>query len=656
MNKVCILSLGLGLLCVGIPMKGWTQGADAVPPEVLDTGISAEILNQPVTSPFRRPGLLRESSRPVYVITRQQIREQGARTAQEALRYLPGILSDGTAGTQLGALSSQFMRGARTAQVLVLLDGRPINDLGFFGGFDLSQITSDVIERIEVSPGGGSTLYGSDAIGGVINIVTVAPTAEPETLLEAAVGSYGLNEQGIQSRGQVQDLGWVVSYRRLESNNDFPFAIARLEQSGIRENSGVEYNNLQAKLTWQLSQEHTLNLNALYLTKAFQVPGSTTFPSLDAIQNTNDLLLDLDWLWLQEEGSLRARLFWDDLNYRFSAPETQGSRDVILRSGWGSQLQYDRPIGKQLSLTTGLDYRSIAGRNTTFSFAEGSSCVNYDNQVNQGALFARLDYTPNPELGINLGVRQDFSNLVNGSATSPAVGLRWAIAEGTILRANYASSFRTPLISELFFRLRGFFEVDGNPNLRPERGESWDIGLDQTLGESGLLRLTFSQNRIRDGITFVSTGERSGSYENIGLVEYTGLEAALDLRLGPNWTAFINYTLNEPRIREALDSATIGKELAFVGADSFNLGLTYRDPEGWYGSLLMHQIGPFFTNNSNSQSLPGYTTLALKGGIPIADSLALEVGVENLLDQQYEVFPGYPGIGQTLRVNLRGQF
>jgi len=225
MNPILGLSLALGGLVLGIP--AWAQPAASSPSaqEVLETGVSAEILNQPVTTPFRRPGLLRDSSRPVYVITRQQIREQGARTVQEALRYLPGILSDGTAGTQLGALSSQFMRGGRTAQVLVLLDGRPINDLGFFGGFDLSQITTDVVERIEISPGGGSTLYGSDAVGGVINIVTLDPKPGSETVLEAAIGSYGLNEQGIQNRGQAQDLGWVVSYRRLQSNNDFPLKL-----------------------------------------------------------------------------------------------------------------------------------------------------------------------------------------------------------------------------------------------------------------------------------------------------------------------------------------------------------------------------------------------------------------------------------------------
>jgi vitamin B12 transporter len=192
--------------------------------------------------------------------------------------------------------------------------------------------------------------------------------------------------------------------------------------------------------------------------------------------------------------------------------------------------------------------------------------------------------------------------------------------------------------------------------LRPERGESFDIGLDQALGDFGLLRLTFAHNRIRDGITFVSTGPSRGTYENIELVEYTGLEAALDLRLGENWTLFANYTLNDPIIRSALDPKAVGKQLAFVGADSFNLGLSYRDAEDRYASVFLHHIGTFFTNNANTQSLPGYTNLALRGGIPVAENLALEVGVDNLLDEQYEVFPGYPGVGRTVRLNLRGQF
>jgi vitamin B12 transporter len=646
---------GVVFISIGALADSGSAQVETENPPILETGLSAKILNQAVFTPFRRQGLLRESSRSVYVITQEQIEAQGARTVQEALKYLPGILSDGTAGTQLGALSSQFMRGGNSSQVLILLDGRPINDLGFFGGFDLSELTTDSVERIEVSPGGGSTLYGSDAVGGVINIITLEAGLSNETRLRAAVGSYGLNEEGIQTGGQSDNLGWILSYQRLEAENDFPFTIERLNQSGTRQNAAVEYNTLQAKLTWEPTESQTFSLNALYLNKDLGVPGSLEFPSSDATQLTNDLLTDLSWESRTETSTLRARVSVDSLNYRFRA-DSQGTQDAVQRTGIGSQVQYDWQIAPDLSFTGGIDYRSIAARNTTANFLEGSTNLNYDETVSQTALFGRLDYSPLLNLNVNLGVRQDFNSLINGSATSPSVGIRWSLSDSTSLRANYASSFRTPLISELFVQLRGFFAVDGNPNLRPERGDSWEVGWDQALGDTGLFRLTFASNRIRDGIAFVFTGESSGTYENIGLVEYTGLEAALDLQLAPQWFLFANYTLNDPRIRSAQDPSTINKELAFIGAETLNIGLTYRSLAGFSGSLLLHQVGSVFTNNSNSASLPGYTTVAANVEVPVAESFSLRATVDNLFDQQYEVFPGFPGIGRTVRLGLQGEF
>ncbi len=234
--------------------------------EEIDITVTGEILDQPVYAPFRQEGTVRDSSRPVYVIDRQQIEAQGARTVQEALKYVPGIIGDGTAGGQLGALSSQFIRGGNSAQVLILLDGRPMNDVGFFGGFDLSEFTTDNVERIELLPGGGSTLYGSDALGGVINIITRAPADEkPEVTLRAAVGSFGLNEQGIQARGRSGDFGWSVGYNRTQAENDFPFKIDRIGLQAKRDNADVLYNNLNLKLEGQLGDRNKLTFSALYI-------------------------------------------------------------------------------------------------------------------------------------------------------------------------------------------------------------------------------------------------------------------------------------------------------------------------------------------------------------------------------------------------------
>jgi vitamin B12 transporter len=164
----------------------------------IELTVTGKVLNQPVFSPFRREGTLKDSTRPVYVITGEEMEAQGMRTVREALRFLPGVLPDGTVGTEVNALSGQFIRGSNSEQVLILLDGRPINNLGS-GSFDLSEITTNNIERVEVLPGGGSTLYGSDAIGGVINIITRRPTEKVTTQAGVTFGAYGLNQQTINN-------------------------------------------------------------------------------------------------------------------------------------------------------------------------------------------------------------------------------------------------------------------------------------------------------------------------------------------------------------------------------------------------------------------------------------------------------------------------
>ncbi len=187
---------------------------------------------------FRLNESHKDSTRPVYVITGEEMEAQGAKTVREALKFLTGILPDGTVGTEVNALSGQFIRGSNSAQVLILLDGRPINELGS-GGFDLSEFTTNIVERIEVLPGGGSTLYGSDAIGGVINIITRRPTEKVTTQAGVNFGAYGLNQQTINSSGKIGDIGWVVGYNRTEAENNYPFSIPSANFEGTRKNNDV---------------------------------------------------------------------------------------------------------------------------------------------------------------------------------------------------------------------------------------------------------------------------------------------------------------------------------------------------------------------------------------------------------------------------------
>ncbi|MGB7415566.1 MAG: TonB-dependent receptor, partial [Thermosynechococcaceae cyanobacterium] len=509
-------------------------------------------------------------------------------------------------------------------------------------------------------------LYGSDALGGVINIITRDPAdAKPEVTLRAAVGSFGLNEQGIQARGRSGDFGWSVGYNRTQAQNDFPFEIDRIGLQSKRDNADVLYNNLNLKLEGQLGDRNQLTFSALYLNKDFGVAGGVPIPGsigeFNALtplarQQTEELLLDLTWQsQLDRAGNsqLTSRIFADLLDYDFDNPDPAafGTRDNVNRRSIGAQVQHNWKIAKNQTLTYGFDYRNTQAQNTTFNYGLGTTNVNYDGDIDQGALFARYDLNVTPNFNLNFGLRQDFNSLASGSFTSPSVGVRLAVSPSTVLRANYAKSFRAPQVVNLDGLAA--FNVVGNPDLEPERGDSFDIGIDQSLGKNGLLRLTFFANTISNLINF-QFGSPS-TYENIGKVRTLGLEADLNVRLAKHFYAFANYTLNEPEIIRDRDPTIEGNDLSFRGADTLNVGLAY-ERKGIYAAAIVRYLSSYFVNNTNTESLPGYTTMDLKLRFPIGKTFAFTGSLDNLFDQQYEQFPGFPAVGRTFRLGISATF
>jgi vitamin B12 transporter len=639
----------------------------------IEINVIEELLNEPVFSPFRQEGTVKDSTRPIYVITGEEMEAQGARTVREAIKFLPGILGDGTVGTEVNALSGQLIRGSNTGQVLILLDGRPINNAGS-GGFDLSEFTTNNIQRIEVLPGGGSTLYGSDAIGGVINIITRRPTEKITTEAKVNIGAYGLNQQSIQNSGKKGDISWVVGYNRTQAENNYPFSIPEANFSGTRKNNDTLYNNFNLKLEADLGKRNTLSFSTLYLNKEQGTPGGVPIPSpvngqgfFNSLTDknrkyTDQILTDFTWnlkLGDGDDSLLTAKVYGDFLNTRFdpSGSVSSQNRFQTNQSSYGIQTTHSWNFAKNQSLVYGFDYRNVNVRNTSFSYSTNKETLNYDNDINQGALFTKYEVVLIPNLTVNVGLRQDFSSLVNGSVTSPSVGTKYAVSDSTTLRANYIQNFRVPTIANLF-------NVNpsniGNPELKPERGDSFDIGIDQKLGNIGLARLTFFKNNVSDTIAFKRltppVNGNTGTWENIGLVETTGIEATLNLQVAKNIYTFVNYTANDPRIFKSSNAAEINKELRFAGADKLNLGVSYETPQGLYLGLLMNSLNGYPTNNTNTEFLSGYTTFDFKLLVPLSDKLVVTGSVENLFNQRYQLFPGFPDGGRGFQIGLSSTF
>ena len=636
--------------------------------DILRINVVERILDQPVYSPFRREGTVREATQPVYVINRDQIEAQGARTVDEALLYLPGILSEGTAGGQLGAQSGQFIRGGGTAQTLILLDGRPINEIGAAGGFDLSNFTTDVVEQIEVLPGGGSVLYGSNAIGGVINIITRRPLEEigVETSASFDIGSFGYNNQVLQVRGNTGTIDWRLGYNRTESENDFPFSLTTTDFEGDRSNAEVLYNNLNFQLAADLNERNRVSLGALYLIKDLNVPGGVPTPTgfgafntltEDDNQYTENLLLDLTYeskLGQGDDSVLTARLFGDFLDLTFNDPIADSSfdtpsKDKIDQRSLGGQLQHTWQFADNQNITYGIDYRNVQAENETTNLLTGVTTEAYDESINQTGIFARYQSDITSRLGVNAGIRQDFNDLADSSFTSFNLGTRLTLTDTTNLRANFARNFRVPTLSDLFLAT---FDSN-NPNLDPETGISFDVGIDQQIGDRGLLRITFYRNEINDAINFNSDTRR---LDNIDRVESIGIETELNYQVFDSVFAFANYTWNRPEIKESNNPDNRGNSLPFTNADSFNLGVAYEPGDGLYTALFLRSLSDTFVDRGNLETLDGRTTVDFKLRVPLSDSWVLNASMDNIFDEQFEEFPGFPGVGRSIQVGVKGTF
>lgn len=629
--------------------------------------VTGQILNQPVYTPFRREGTIRESSQPVYVINRQQIEAQGARTVNEALRYLPGILSDGTAGGQLGTVSGQFMRGGVSSQTLILLNGRPLNEVGASGSFDLSSITTNAIEQIEVLPGGGSVLYGSNAIGGVVNIITRRPEPEDNSEFSANItlGSFGFSDQVIQLQGGAENGSWVIGYNRTAANNAFPFRLTSTDFESTRTNADVLYNNVNVNLVGDIDERNQLRFGLLYLNRELGVPGGV--PVADSLpgrfntlatddrQYTENWLLDVTYesaLGLANDSRLTARLSLDLSDLTFDDPVAETPFDTISQrttnqTSLGAQVQHVWQFSSHQNLTYGVDYRNVRANNTSLNRLTNQRTQNYSGTINQLGLFARYQVDFTPRFSANLGIRQDFNDLVDGAFTTFNLGTRVALAETTSLRANFARNFRVPTLGNLFFT------PFNNPNLRPESGLSFDVGVDQQLGDRGLMRFTFYYNDIRDAISFELVGNTP---QNIGQVRAIGIESELNYQVFDNIFMFANYTWNHPEIVSGPNPTENGNQLPFTHADSWNVGLAYENLQGLYAALFLRSISDIFVERTNTEALQGRTTLDFKLRVPIGETLAINVSVNNIFDTQYEEFPGFPGVGRNIQVGLRSTF
>lgn len=581
----------------------------------------------------------------VTVITRDEIDQRQTVSISDLLATTPGVTVSRNGG--VGTVTALRIRGAEGEQTLTIIDGVRVNDPSSPGGaFDFGNLLAGSVERIEVLRGPNSVPWGSQAIGGVVNITTTTPT---QGLQGRASAEYGAHNSLFANAGISGGTGPVTA----------ALTAGYLRSDGISaaasgtEPDGYKQYGATGSVGIAFTDEIGLDLRAYYAHSRADLDG---FPPPNYALGD-----DAEYSVAQEiygyaglhanvlDGRFRNRLAFTiaDIN-RDSYDPAYGSAPSFFGRGRSERYEYqgDFKVVDQLRLVVGAEHENS-------SYYDGSPT----HKSGITSFYGEAIVTPIEELTVTGGVRHD-DNRDFGGHTSFGANAALALHEGTTLRASYAEGFKAPTLYQRFSDY-------GTIGLRPETARSYDLGVEQkllggraTAGVTWFHRDTTNQIDFRSCAAADVTNPSSicfhrpyGTYDNIARTRAQGVEFELTLRPIDALTFTGNFSYIDSVNRSP--GANFGKDLARRPKVTVSVSADYRLPFGLSVGGTISHVGDSFDNAANTTRLDGYVLAGLRAEMPIGDHFVLYGRVENLFDEKYQTVAGYGTYGRTAYGGIR---
>jgi vitamin B12 transporter len=599
-------------------------------------------------------------SAPTYVITGDEIQQQGSRSVTEVLRGLPGfVVNDAGFGADIH--TGLYYRGTTLNQNVFLLNGRPIgsNISTYHGATDLNNLLSGAIDRIELSSGTASTLYGSNAFGGVVDIITKDYEGPLKVNALVQFGSYGQQNYRAGIAGSLDTFSYALGYERFQADNDYrvPAGAANRGPDGRLFNGDVKFDNYYGRFAYRIDPRNTLSLDAYKITsrKGLLYFG---FPLQRDRLNHDAYNIGLTWKGMLGAGDdsciLAFLAFNRDYFDTFGPTRTIFFREGQLDSrGLTGRVEHNWQVAPTLNLRYGVDLQSDFLKGNTFSNVPQFIRFNEREERDRfnAALFLLNTWRITPALQAEFGLRQNF-NTEYGNSLHPSTGLRWDVSPNVALRGSWASVRRNPGLDQLYV----YDTVHNwlpNPDLEPERGSTWNAGVDIRLAPALSTQLTYFGNRLEDRLGIIA-----GRWENVGLVKTNGFEAALRWNITPQFSSFINYTYTDARIATGPES---GLQLSTIPYSVGQFGIGYNHA-GWQLNLYANYFSgarrALFAEPgvSNRDFSPAWLSFDLGARVPLLPNVGLLVYLENLGNRAYEKVNRIYQPGLTFRLGLSATF
>jgi vitamin B12 transporter len=608
----------------------------------------AQVSENVVVTANAQPLELSQTPAPVDVVTRDEIHRRQLVSLADALQTLLGATIARTG--REGGLTTFFLDGGNSNFTKFFIDGTPLNEPGGF--LNLSNQTLDNIDKIEVVHGAESALYGTDAVSGVVQLFSHrGATRIPEVNLFAEGGSFS------SARGAAQIAGLLDAF-------DYSLAGSYFQTDGQGSNDVFLNRSLSGNFGYGFTDSNRLRLTVRSNSSFAGIPGPILLrpPSPSQFERLKLLLVHLSW-------DFRTGSHW---THRISGHEnrtldTNGnppfftSTDQFNRAGLQEQSTYTFRTG---AVAAGYEYEVENGY--------PSLITGFHARRNNQAGFLDARWLPIPRLTLSAGARPE-ANTTFGTRVVPRAGIVYVLRYGkgfwgdTRARFSYGQGFKEPALEQSFGSDPCF---PGNSNLRPERSQTYDAGIDQFLAADRLrLSATYFNNRFRDIVSFTidpttttACKYGTGTYFNTNLARARGVNLSGDFRLRRWLSVNGNYSHDDSRVLKspnAFDPVQLpGNHLLRrpVNSGSLIFNTSYRrwnlNLSGYFTGIRTDSdfLGLGITHN------PGYARFDLATSYLIARGISFSSRVTNLFDKQYQDAIGFPALGRDFRLGVNYRF
>ncbi len=652
----------------------------------------------------KTPRKVEEVSSAMDVISKDEVEKSRSWNIGEVLENLPGVQSQSSNGAYdthiiIRGSGAKALYGVR--EIMIMVDGIPITDPDSMTRLDM--VDTSIIERIEVVKGPNSTLYGANAAGGIINIITKSPFLYQGAKLRASYGSFNSQDYHLQYGGSSGDLSYLLSGTRRSTDS-------------WREHNEFETNQFSTRFNYLIDDSSDIELTLSYNEAELELPGRLTEEEFedDHTQQAST------WQHTARNSkSKRASLAYkkeftggSDFRIQAYAQEWYHYHPVPIRINDGGANVYGADIqnnflstvsGKKSVLSIGLSGQKDIRDSKSYTYGEiyngivngqevalppysksdekGEVAEHTQNTVEKWGLFLQESLWIGEGTILDLGIRYDqvhfdlkndiykdwsfitanasgaYFNYVDDrrtikidetwEAVSPRVGLNHAITDGANVYANVSTGFQTPTQSE----------IETNEDLDPQKAVNYEVGFRGTSSSGHSLGLAVYYTKIEDEIIQLLEQDGTAYFDNAGETLHKGGELTLLIKLMQGLTFGANYAYSDYKFVDYTEMERAGfpptlikherdgNRIPLVPLHQYSLSLNYKHSSGFYSRLSSVTWGEYYIDTPNTEKYEGFTTYSGRIGYD-GKKLGLFAQVDNIFDKKYasEVVMSYGNV------------